>query len=59
MKKELNSWFSPSLNKDMPIATYGDFGFALYWYRPRRLITWSMNVFNCWIALPLLLTREK
>lgn len=29
MKRELNSWYSPSLNKDMPIATYGDFGFAL------------------------------
>src|SRR5690606_1628678 len=29
MKKELNSWYSPSLNKDMPIATYGDYGFAL------------------------------
>jgi esterase/lipase superfamily enzyme len=29
MKRELTSWFSPSLNKDMPIATYGDYGFAL------------------------------
>lgn len=29
MKKELTSWYSPSLNKEMPIATYGDFGFAL------------------------------
>ena len=23
------SWYSPSLNKEMPIATYGDYGFAL------------------------------
>ena len=29
MKRELTSWFSPSLNKEMPIATYGDYGFAL------------------------------
>ncbi|HMW66243.1 MAG TPA: alpha/beta hydrolase-fold protein [Chitinophagaceae bacterium] len=29
MKRELTSWFSPSLNKEMPIASYGDFGFAL------------------------------
>lgn len=29
MKRELTSWFSPSLNKQMPIVSYGDFGFAL------------------------------
>src|SRR4026209_2961867 len=29
MKKEITSWHSPSLDKEMPIATYGDFGFAL------------------------------
>ena len=29
MKKELASWYSPSLQKEMPIASYGDFGFAL------------------------------
>ncbi|MEO9005132.1 MAG: alpha/beta hydrolase-fold protein [Ginsengibacter sp.] len=29
MKRELTSWFSPSLGKEMPVATYGDFGFAL------------------------------
>lgn len=29
MKRELTSWYSPSLNKEMPVATYGDFGFAL------------------------------
>lgn len=29
MKRELTSWYSPSLDRDMPIATYGDFGFAL------------------------------
>jgi esterase/lipase superfamily enzyme len=29
MKRELTSWFSPALNKEMPIATYGDYGFAL------------------------------
>ena len=29
MKRELTSWHSPSLNKEMPIATYGDYGFAL------------------------------
>jgi esterase/lipase superfamily enzyme len=29
MKRELTSWYSPSLNKEMPIAAYGDFGFAL------------------------------
>ncbi len=29
MKRELTSWFSPALNKGMPIASYGDFGFAL------------------------------
>jgi esterase/lipase superfamily enzyme len=29
MKRELNSWFSPALQKDMPIVSYGDYGFAL------------------------------
>jgi esterase/lipase superfamily enzyme len=29
MKKQLTSWYSPSLNKEMPIAVYGDYGFAL------------------------------
>ena len=29
MKRELSSWFSPSLQKEMPIASYGDYGFAL------------------------------
>ncbi|MES2430389.1 MAG: alpha/beta hydrolase-fold protein [Bacteroidota bacterium] len=29
MKREITGWFSPSLQKDMPIVTYGDFGFAL------------------------------
>lgn len=29
MKRELTSWYSPSLNKDMPIVTYGHYGFAL------------------------------
>ena len=29
MNRELNSWYSPALQKDMPIASYGDYGFAL------------------------------
>jgi esterase/lipase superfamily enzyme len=29
MKRQLASWYSPSLNCEMPIATYGDYGFAL------------------------------
>ncbi len=29
MKRQLTSWHSPSLNKEMPVATYGDYGFAL------------------------------
>ena len=29
MKRELSSWYSPSLNKEMPIARYGDSGFSL------------------------------
>lgn len=29
MKREITSWFSPSLQKEMPIVTYGDYGFAL------------------------------
>ena len=29
MNRKLDSWYSPSLAKDMPIATYGDYGFAL------------------------------
>ena len=29
MKRELTSWYSPSLGRDMPIAAYGDYGFAL------------------------------
>jgi len=29
MKRELASWYSPSLSKEMPVAVYGDYGFAL------------------------------
>jgi esterase/lipase superfamily enzyme len=29
MDRKLDSWYSPSLGKDMPIASYGHFGFAL------------------------------
>ena len=29
MKRELNSWYSPTLQKEMPIVSYGDYGFAL------------------------------
>lgn len=29
MNREITSWYSPSLNKEMPIATYGHYGFAL------------------------------
>ncbi|MFN0200073.1 MAG: esterase family protein [Bacteroidia bacterium] len=29
MKRELNSWFSPALQTEMPIAAYGHYGFAL------------------------------
>lgn len=29
MKRELSAWFSPALQKEMPIAAYGDYGFAL------------------------------
>ena len=29
MKRQLASWYSPSLNKEMPIAAYVDYGFAL------------------------------
>ena len=29
MHRELTSWYSPSLGKEMPIATYGHYGFAL------------------------------
>src|SRR6187551_3686788 len=29
MERTLYSWHSPSLNKDMPIAIYGYYGFAL------------------------------
>jgi len=29
MQREITSWYSPSLNRDMPIVTYGNFGFAV------------------------------
>jgi esterase/lipase superfamily enzyme len=29
MNREITSWFSPSLNRDMPVAVYGHYGFAL------------------------------
>ncbi len=29
MERHLTSWFSPALQKEMPIATYGHYGFAL------------------------------
>lgn len=29
MKRQLTSWFSPALQKEMPVAVYGDYGFAL------------------------------
>lgn len=29
MERQLTSWYSPSLNKEMPMAVYGHYGFAL------------------------------
>jgi esterase/lipase superfamily enzyme len=29
VKREITSWFSPALQKEMPIAVYGNYGFAL------------------------------
>src|SRR3954451_21628901 len=29
MRREITSWYSPSLNKEMPIASYGHYGFAI------------------------------
>lgn len=29
MQREITSWYSPSLNKEMPVAVYGHYGFAL------------------------------
>src|SRR6185295_2009190 len=29
MRREITSWHSPSLNKEMPVVVYGDYGFAL------------------------------
>src|SRR3982751_5716365 len=29
MKRELTSWYSPSLQQEMPVAVYGHYGFAL------------------------------
>jgi esterase/lipase superfamily enzyme len=29
MQRELTSWYSPSLDKEMPVVVYGDYGFAL------------------------------
>ncbi len=29
MERQLSSWYSPALNKEMPVATYGHYGFAL------------------------------
>jgi esterase/lipase superfamily enzyme len=29
MKREIGGWFSPALQKEMPIVSYGDYGFAL------------------------------
>ncbi len=29
MKREIHSWHSPALNKNMEIAMYGHFGFSL------------------------------
>jgi esterase/lipase superfamily enzyme len=29
MERQIHSWYSPSLNKEMPVAVYGSYGFAL------------------------------
>lgn len=29
MERHLTSWYSPSLNREMPVAVYGNYGFAL------------------------------
>jgi esterase/lipase superfamily enzyme len=29
MERNITSWYSPSLNKEMPVVTYGHYGFAL------------------------------
>src|SRR3954447_344404 len=29
MRREITSWYSPALNREMPIASYGHYGFAV------------------------------
>ncbi|HXL55347.1 MAG TPA: hypothetical protein VN958_03755, partial [Chitinophagaceae bacterium] len=29
MQRDITSWFSPALQKEMPVAVYGHFGFAV------------------------------
>ena len=29
MTRQLTNWFSPALQREMPLAVYGDYGFAL------------------------------
>ena len=29
MRREITTWYSPSTNREMPIVTYGHYGFAL------------------------------
>ena len=29
MKRQITNWFSPALQMEMPVAVYGDYGFAL------------------------------
>src|ERR1043165_1915246 len=29
MERHITSWYSPSLNKEMPVVSYGHYGFAL------------------------------
>lgn len=29
MRREITSWYSPALNKEMPVASYGHYGFAV------------------------------
>ena len=32
----MNSWFSPALQTEMPVTTYGDYGFTLLFVPHRR-----------------------
>lgn len=59
MEKILDSWYSPSLNKNMEIAMYGHYGFALLLIPTAAADYLEYERFCSWMLLNLIFQQGK